>query len=264
MSSRRSFRHPMGALSLRRAIVAATAALLLTGLASPALAIDYRGWFWTTAGDANPLPFDECVRRAPGAIGSQGLTASKSGNNPVYFDATRGGVSVTMWCIGEPKGFYMTLVVMNDDPSQSATNIGNAINTAFWGTTSSAAPPPAFGTVGGRWSLGSNCSWAPPGGWQAIISLNQDPNGVLSGTVLSDNNNTGSGGITILANASGYGNANPAGAQSVFSGNTMSLILHPNSWISVLQLTGQLNGNQISGSVHHYGNDDCTFTMVRS
>ena len=258
----RFFRRSTRALLVRPLVFAAALALTFTALAAPALAIDYRGWFWTTAGDANPLPFDECVRRAPGAIGSQGLTAQKSGNNPAYFDASRGGVSVTLWCIGEPKGFYMTLVVMSDDPAQNSTNIGNAINAAFWQT---AAPASAGGAgIGGTWRLGSNCNWAPPGGWQTVISLSQAPNGALSGTVLSDNNNTGAASIAVVPNDSGYGNTNPPGAQSVFSGNTMSLILHPNTWISVLQLTGQLNGNQISGSVHHYGNDDCTFVMVRS
>jgi len=55
----------------------------------------------------------------------------------------------------------------------------------------------------------------------------------------------------------------PAG-KSFHSGNNMGLAIHPASWISVIYVSGTVNGSQITGKVHHYNNDDCpSMTMVR-
>jgi hypothetical protein len=234
----------------------------LAALAAPVSALEYHYWFWTTASDPTPLGFDECVRRAPAALATQGFTAGRTGSNPVNFDATNGTASVTMACIGQPHGFYMTLVVMSDDPSRTSLNVGNAINSAFWGTNASPAAGGATGgATGGNWRLSSNCAWVP-GNFASTLSLNLAGGGALSGSVTSDN--LGAGGIDLLPDSSGSWNGSPPPMRSQVGGSTVTIVLHPKSWVSIVELTGQLNGNQISGKVHHYTNDDCTFTMTRA
>jgi hypothetical protein len=235
-------------------LLAALSALL--GLPSPALAVDAHFWFWTTAQDANPLPYSECQSRAMPALSAAGLSTGQMGANPDTFYGLTNTDYAMLMCIAQPRGFYMVLDIAVNGGSRSAIDIGNAINSAFWGM-----PSPSFS---GSWQLSSNCGWGPSGSWLATISLNEAADGTLSGTVLSDNNTTNSGGVSVLADSTGYANVNPLARSSV-SGNMMSLILHPNTWVSALLLTGHSNsnGNLISGGIRHYGSDDCTFTMTR-
>ncbi len=122
---------------VRRTLIASAAFVMLA--ASPALAVDYGRWFFSTANDPKPPAFSTCVTRVQAAMATQGFGAHVGGTNPAYLDATTGLVSVTAFCIGQPKGFYYILVVMSDDGSKSALSVGNAINAVFFGSDASAA-----------------------------------------------------------------------------------------------------------------------------
>lgn len=227
---------------LRRTII--TSAALALFASAPALAVDYGRWFWSTAGDAKPLPASECVKRAPEALTSQGFSPHVSGTNPAYIDATTGLVSVTVFCVAQPKGFYAIMVVMSDDGTKSALSVGNAISTAFWGASAGGGGGGSTATgAGGSWQLSSNCAFVGSG-WQSTLDLSQSANGALTGSVRNDP-------------------LTPAVVGGQFTGTTMTLTLRPSDWASNLELTGDLSGSKIAGKVHHLGSDDCTFTMVR-
>ena len=226
---------------LRRMLLASTALALFA--AAPALAVDYGRWFFSTANDAKPLPFSECVKREQAALASQGFGARVGGTNPAYLDATSGLVSVTAFCIGQPKGFYMILVVMSDDGRKSALSVGNAINAAFWGSDANSAGGATATGAGGSWQLTSTCGFVGSG-WQSTLDLTQAASGALTGRVQNDP-------LTPIV----------IGGQ--FTGTTMTLTLRPADWADNLIMTGDLSGSKITGKVHHLGGDDCTFSMVR-
>jgi len=230
---------------LRRTALASAALAILAS--APALAVDYGRWFWSTAGDAKPLPASECVKRAPAALSSLGFTPRVApGSNPTTIDATSGLVSVTMYCIAQPKGFYAMMVVMSDDGTKSALSVGNAISAAFWGAGTSDANGGSTSAsgAGGSWQLTSNCGFVGSG-WQSTLDLNQAANGALTGSVRNDP-------------------LTPVVVGGQFTGTTMTLTLRPADWADNLQLTGDLSGAKIAGKVHHLGSDDCTFSMVRT
>ncbi len=229
---------------LRRTFIASAALAIFA--TAPALAVDYGRWFWSTAGDAKPLPASECVKRAPVALASRGFTPRVAGSNPAYIDATTGLVSVTMFCVAQTKGFYVILVVMSDDGTKSALSIGNAISAAFWGANAndtSGSSMSASG-AGGSWQLSSTCGFVGSG-WQSTLDLNQAVNGALTGSVRNDP-------------------LTPVVVGGQFTGTTMTLTLRPADWADNLELTGDLSGSKITGKVHHLGSADCTFTMVRT
>ena len=228
---------------LRRTLIASAAFAMLA--AAPALAVDYGRWFFSTANDPKPLPFSECVKRAQAAMASQGFGARVGGTNPAYLDATSGLVSVTAFCVGQPKGFYYVLVVMSDDGSKSALSVGNAINAAFFGSDTSAGSGGAAATgAGGSWQLTSDCKFVGSG-WQSTLDLTQASTGSLTGMVRNDP-------------------LTPVVVGGQFTGTTMTLTLRPADWADNMQLTGELSGGKIAGKVHHLGADDCTFSMVRT
>src|SRR2546430_7222499 len=210
---------------LRRTMI--TSAALAMFAAAPALAVDYGRWFWSTAGDAKPLPASECVKRAPVALTSQGFSPHVSGTNPAYIDATNGLISVTMLCVAQPKGFYAVMVVMSDDGTKSALGVGNAISTAFWGASTSDAGSTNATGAGGSWQLTSNCAFVGSG-WQSTLDLNQAANGQLSGSARNDP-------------------LTPSVVTGQFTGTTMTLTLQPTDWASNLQLAGDLSGTKITG-----------------
>jgi hypothetical protein len=228
---------------LRRTLIASAAFAMLA--AAPALAVDYGRWFFSTANDPKPLPFSECVTRAQAAMASQGFGARVGGTNPAYLDATSGLVSVTAFCIGQPKGFYYILVVASDDGSKSALHVGNAINAAFFGSDTSIGSGGAAATgAGGTWQLTSTCGFTGSG-WQSTLDLTQAAGGALTGMVRNDP-------------------LTPVVVGGQFTGTTMTLTLRPADWADNMQLTGELSGGKIAGKVHHLGGDDCTFSMVRT
>jgi hypothetical protein len=178
-------------------------------------------------------------------MASQGFGARVGGTNPAYLDATTGLVSVTAFCVGQPKGFYYILVVMSDDGSKSALSVGNAINASFFGSASSAGGVGAAATgAGGSWQLTSDCKFVGSG-WQSTLDLTQSASGALTGMVRNDP-------------------LTPVVVGGQFTGSTMTLTLRPADWADNMQLTGDLSGGKIAGKVHHLGADDCTFSMVRT
>lgn len=227
---------------LRRTLIASAAFAILA--AAPALAVDYGRWFFSTANDPKPQPLSSCVGRAQSAMASQGFGARVGGTNPAYLDATSGLVSVTAFCVGQPKGFYYVLVVMSDDGSKSALSVGNAINAAFFGSDASAGGGSAATGAGGSWQLTSTCHFTGSG-WQSTLDLTQSASGALTGMVRNDP-------------------LTPVVVGGQFTGTTMTLTLRPSDWADNMQLTGDLSGGKIAGKVHHLGGDDCTFTMVRT
>lgn len=227
----------------RRTLIASAAFALCA--AAPALAIDYGRWFFSTANDPKPAPFSTCVSRVQAAMASQGFGARVGGTNPAYLDATTGLVSVTAFCVGQPKGFYYILVVMSDDGSKSALSVGNAINASFFGSASGAGGVGAAATgAGGSWQLTSDCKFVGSG-WQSTLDLTQSASGALTGMVRNDP-------------------LTPVVVGGQFTGSTMTLTLRPADWADNMQLTGDLSGGKIAGKVHHLGADDCTFSMVRT
>jgi hypothetical protein len=144
-------------------IVFSVCALLAT--AGPAVAsVDARYWFWSTTGDAKPLAFSECVRRAPGAIATTGFAANKAASgNPTIYTAGNGSVQVVLNCVLQPRGFHLYLNVATDG-SQSASAIGIRISDVFWNRTPSASLPPCASPIGSwDWWNGGTVSFAPNG-----------------------------------------------------------------------------------------------------
>lgn len=118
-------------------------------------------------------------------------------------------------------------------------------------------PPPNYGAgnVAGPWHLTSNC-FANPAPWSADIYLNQAPDGSLNGSISNDALHTT---MVFPGGQDSWQSTVP----NQISGSNFSLLLHPAGWVSVLELTGQLNGDRITGRVHHYTTDDCDFGMTR-
>lgn len=229
---------------LRRSIFASAALALCAS--APAFAVDYGRWFFSTANDPKPPPFSDCVKREQAAMASQGFGARVGGTNPAYLDATSGLVSVSAFCVGQPKGFYLVLVVMSDDGSKSALSVGNAINAAFFGSAGAPGGGDTSTATGanGSWQLTSDCKFVGSG-WQSTLDLTQAANGSLTGMVRNDP-------------------LTPVVVGGTFTGTTMNLTLRPADWADNLVMTGELSGNKIAGKVHHLGADDCTFSMVRT
>jgi hypothetical protein len=121
-------------------VLAATMALvpMLSVSARPA---DAREWFYTTEGDQNPLPYSECVRRAPLALSSLGLTvtnAANSNGNPHEFWGVDQSNRIYMICIGQASGFYLVESVYTFG-ARTALDLGNALNRTFWQIGAAAA-----------------------------------------------------------------------------------------------------------------------------
>jgi hypothetical protein len=93
------------------------------------------------------------------------------------------------------------------------------------------------------------------GTWKASVTLIEAAGGALSGHVQNDPLNP-----TIEPDATRAPN-NPSSMKSFYTATTMTLVLHPQGWDSDLELTGQLTGSGVDGIVHHYGKDDCRFSM---
>jgi len=234
---------------LRRSLLISAA--LAVCASAPALAVDYGRWFFSTANDPKPGTQSDCIKREQAAMASQGFGARVGGTNPAYLDAGNGLISISAFCVGQPKGYYLILVVMSDDGSRSALSIGNAINAAFFASGASASTGGGGGGAaaaatgaGGGWQLTSDCKFVGSG-WQSTLNLVQAANGTLTGTVQNDP-------------------LTPIVLGGTFTGTTMTLTLRPADWADNMVLTGDLSGAKISGKVHHLGADDCTFSMVRT
>jgi hypothetical protein len=114
--------------------------------------------------------------------------------------------------------------------------------------------PASTSNISGTWQLTSNCSWTE-GGWKSTLMLNQGANGALTGSLTNDALKT-----AFATAETNWGSK----VQNLYSPPIVTLLLHPAGWVSVLELTGTLSGSTISGRVHHYTSDDCTFSMSRA
>lgn len=112
--------------------------------------------------------------------------------------------------------------------------------------------------ITGTWQLTSNCSYygdiTTNGPWKSTLNLVQAADGSLTGTATNDK-------LNPEIKSIGYFGAT---IKSQYNSPTMTLVLHPAGWVSVLELTGTLNGSQINGAVHHYTTDDCSFSMLQA
>lgn len=115
--------------------------------------------------------------------------------------------------------------------------------------------PPSSGLTG-SWRLTSSCGFTNPN-WTATINLSEGADGSLRATTSADALNTTNVGPDPAPDSWG------SKMRSQVSGSVFNLVLHPKSWVSVLELSGTVNGSRIDGRIHHYTNDDCNFTMVR-
>jgi hypothetical protein len=104
----------------------------------------------------------------------------------------------------------------------------------------------------------NSCLWGPNNTpWQTVFRLAQAADGGVSGSA-----DTGPLQTKLEFAAPGTWGVAPTFTNR-YSPPTVTLLLHPIGWVSVLQLSGTLRGNTISGGLHHYSNDDCTFQMTR-
>lgn len=127
------------------------------------------------------------------------------------------------------------------------------------GKPASESGPGGAGIEGG-WQLSMTCAYY---GAAKMVTLKEGPGGALSGAV-SDDPKTSFVKTEILADSSSDSwNGNPPPMRSRHSAKETTLVLHPAGWISILQLSGTGDGSRIEGAVHHYGSDDCRFTMTR-
>lgn len=114
--------------------------------------------------------------------------------------------------------------------------------------------PPAV-NVSGQWRLATNCKFPNPP-WQATITLAQAADGSVTASTSNDTLST----VQVQPNTpAAWGSK----MKSQVSGYQLTLLLYPNGWNSVLELTGQVVGSAIQGKIHHYGHDDCAFVMSR-
>jgi len=120
----------------------------------------------------------------------------------------------------------------------------------------STPPKPSAPTnLSGRWSLDTNCGFIKPP-WKATIVLSEAADGSLTASTANDPLNA-----TYVA--PGDPEAMNSTMKSQVRGAQFNLLLHPKGWASVLEFTGTVSGSVIKGKIHHYTQDDCTFTMSR-
>lgn len=123
--------------SLRAATFAFAALALGQIVASPAVAMSGSYGYWSTAADPNPMPYTECLRRAPAALTAAApgpLTNDVHGGQATFATATDDYV-VFITCIIAGNGFIMKLDAVGGD-NQHATSyrLYVAVSNAFWGT----------------------------------------------------------------------------------------------------------------------------------
>jgi hypothetical protein len=117
-------------------------------------------------------------------------------------------------------------------------------------------PPPPVSPIQGAWQLTSTCvKWLPGNEpWGTTLILFEAADGSLSGSAVNDRLRS-----ELKPDSTGYGPP----VKSRRSENSITLVMHPSGWKSVLVLNGRLDGARVAGMVHHEGTDDCSFHMVR-
>jgi hypothetical protein len=117
-------------------------------------------------------------------------------------------------------------------------------------------PPPAISPIQGAWQLTSTCDKWLPGSeaWRSTIILFEAADGSLSGSAVNDRLQS-----ELKPDSTDYGPP----VKSRRSENSITLVIHPAGWKSILVLNGRLDGSRVAGTVHHVGTDDCSFHMVR-
>lgn len=194
-----------------------------------------------------PISVDECMARALRAFQGDGWTQIQPGGR--YTAAFKDIHSAYITCNDAGNGQVVVNVFVASDRGDGGVPGAQRerLQTLMAGGAAPAAvtAPPAGGQV---WLLSSNCGAAwdgtRPNFWTAIVTMNVAADGTVSATFDRDalQDEFRSGRVT---------------------GNTLTMTLHPVNWASVLQLTGTISGPRIDGTVHHYGGDDCAFTMVQ-
>ncbi|MFI5010780.1 MAG: PAN domain-containing protein [Hyphomicrobiales bacterium] len=116
--------------------------------------------------------------------------------------------------------------------------------------------PPAISPIQGAWRLTSTCDKWLPGNelWGNVLILFEAADGSLSGSAVNDRLRS-----ELKPDSTGYGPP----VKSRRSDNSITLVLHPADWKSILVLNGRFDGSAVAGAVHHMGTDDCSFHMVR-
>jgi hypothetical protein len=117
-------------------------------------------------------------------------------------------------------------------------------------------PPPAISPIRGAWQLTSTCEKWLPGNetWRSILILFEAADGSLSGSAVNDRLRS-----ELKPDSTDYGPP----VKSRRSENSITLVIHPAGWKSVLVLNGRFDGSSVAGTIHHEGTDDCSFHMVR-
>jgi hypothetical protein len=121
------------------------------------------------------------------------------------------------------------------------------------------AAKPSGSNVSGTWRLSTDCGYTNPP-WAATVNLSESANGSLSVTTSNDNLNT-----TLTGPPPAPDNWGTKMRPQVI-GSTLTMAMHPRGWVSVLELTGTVNGSRIDGRIFHddgNGKGGCNFTMVR-
>ena len=113
---------------------------LIVASSSPALGLTGTYHFWTTASDANPLPYSECLRRAPLALAAvaPGAPEQTLGSLSSTFTSASNDYVVFITCIAQGRGFYMALqVVGSDNANVTSYKVETAVANVFWGNPNS-------------------------------------------------------------------------------------------------------------------------------
>jgi hypothetical protein len=226
----------------RRSALLVACALFFVLLAQPALAVYGAEWFWTTEGDQNPVTYQDCLQRAPGALATTGVASGRNGN---FFYVDSPNFHVVLLCINRPHGMNMVLEVAVAGGSLSGSQIGNAINDAFWqrGGAGGSNPPSNGGWVIDVFGCGAYL------GPHLTTALTQAANGTVSGQLFGKFDNARKADVDPANSSAGNG--------------MIHILAHPDGWASNLEFTGQWDGSKFAGKMHHYTSDDCTFTMTR-
>lgn len=140
-------------------------------------------------------------------------------------------------------------------------NSSNPIFSQIFTLTSAGGGGGGGGGLTGTWQITANTCFLNPPTWQATMSLVEAVDGTLSGTMISDPQLKSK----ILPNGVGFANDSPTPPRSFHSGSNFGLVVYPDTWESVLYITGTVSGNQITGRIIHYSSDNCsTFTLTQT
>ncbi len=245
--------------------------------AAPAAAgVGMTFWQFVTSADQN-ITFDDCNARAARALAAAGLSQERHNGSDgsrfhvEWFGSSSGQSSVYISCYTSTANTSTVTIVVASIPNAAGSTeqlvVMQEVKDAFFGTAAAPvttlpatipqeAPPklaPAHGpdpsgTWNGNWVINIfGCGYLSS---QLTAALTQAPNGAISGQLFGRFDNAQKADVDPGSSSAGNG--------------AIKIVANPDGWVSNLEFTGRWDGAKFAGPLHHYGNDDCTFTMTRT